>query len=112
MEPSSHGFRVGMKLEAVDKENSNLICVATVRDVLGNFVLVHFDDWEDIYDYWCDAGSPFLHPVGWCQKNGVALSPPKSKKESQLNRNHSADVFLTLLQIGKTRIRSSGSRTS
>ena len=68
---------MGMKLEAVDVKNSKLICVATIADVLGDKVLVHFDGWEDIYDYWCDPGSPYIHPVGWCQKNGVTLSPPK-----------------------------------
>ncbi len=71
-----HGFRVGMKLEAVDKKNSALTCVATVADVLGDRFLIHFDGWEDIYDYWCDPGSPYIHPVGWCQENLKPLSPP------------------------------------
>ena len=72
-----HGFRVGMKLEAVDKKNNTeTTCVATVIDVLGDRVLVHFDGWDNIYDYWSDPSSPFLHPVGWCQENGKPLSPP------------------------------------
>ena len=75
--PTPPGFRMGMKLEAVDKKNSQLICVATVADVLGEHVLIHFDGWEHVYDYWCDPGSPYIHPVGWCQKNSVPLSPPK-----------------------------------
>ncbi|XP_070195250.1 lethal(3)malignant brain tumor-like protein 3 [Littorina saxatilis] len=74
-------FRVGMKLEAVDRKNTALICVATVTDVLGDKVLVHFDSWEDVYDYWCDITSPYIHPVGWCQENARALSPPCSWTE-------------------------------
>ncbi|CAH1773377.1 unnamed protein product [Owenia fusiformis] len=71
-----HGFRAGMKLEAVDKKNTILTCVATVADVRGEHILIHFDGWEDNYDYWCDPTSPYIHPVGWCQENGKALSPP------------------------------------
>ena len=74
-----NAFRVGGKLEAVDKKNLALICVATVADTLGDKVLIHFDGWEDCYDYWCDITSPYIHPVGWCQKNGRALSPPFGK---------------------------------
>ncbi|PIO34985.1 hypothetical protein AB205_0036770 [Aquarana catesbeiana] len=45
-------FRVGMKLEAVDKMNPSLICVASVTDVVEERFLVHFDNWGDTYDYW------------------------------------------------------------
>ncbi|XP_041359679.1 lethal(3)malignant brain tumor-like protein 3 isoform X2 [Gigantopelta aegis] len=76
-----NAFRVGGKLEAVDKKNLALICVATVADTLGDKVLIHFDGWEDCYDYWCDTTSPYIHPVGWCQKNGRILSPPYDCKE-------------------------------
>ena len=74
-----HGFRIGMKLEAVDKKNMALTCVATVVDVLGDRILIHFDGWEEAYDYWCDPSSPYIHPVGWCQENGKPLSPPNGK---------------------------------
>ena len=65
-----------MKLEAVDKINSALTCVATVIDNLGVKILVHFDGWEDCYDYWCEQSSPYIHSVGWCQETGKPLSPP------------------------------------
>ncbi|XP_052040146.1 lethal(3)malignant brain tumor-like protein 1 [Apodemus sylvaticus] len=71
------GFQVGMKLEAVDRMNPSLVCVASVTDVVGSRFLVHFDDWGDTYDYWCDASSPYIHPVGWCQKQGKPLTPPQ-----------------------------------
>lgn len=73
------GFRAGMKLEAVDKKNSSLVCVATIADVLDNRILVHFDSWDDIYDYWVDHTSPYIHPVGWCKENGHQLTPPNGK---------------------------------
>lgn len=76
-EPATpHLFQLGMKLESVDKKNSNLICASTVNDVMSNKILIHFDGWEDTYDYWCDITSMNIHPVGWCEKNGKSLSPP------------------------------------
>ncbi|XP_074058734.1 lethal(3)malignant brain tumor-like protein 4 isoform X2 [Macrotis lagotis] len=70
-------FRVGMKLEAVDRKNPSLVCVATIADIVGDRVLVHFDNWDDSYDYWCDIYSPFIQPVGWCQKNARTLIAPQ-----------------------------------
>ncbi|KAK6188158.1 hypothetical protein SNE40_004401 [Patella caerulea] len=85
-------FRVGMKLEAVDKRNISLICVATVADTLGDKVLIHFDGWEDNYDYWCDIVSPYIHPVGWCEENGRILSPPFDWKDVE---NFTWDKYLS-----------------
>jgi hypothetical protein len=66
-----------MKLEAADKKsNTEVTCVATVVDVLGDRILIHFDGWDSIYDFWTDPSSPHIHPVGWCQENGKPLSPP------------------------------------
>ncbi|XP_053571809.1 lethal(3)malignant brain tumor-like protein 1 [Bombina bombina] len=70
-------FHVGMKLEAVDKMNPSLICVASITDVVEDRFLVHFDNWGDTYDYWCDPSSPYVHPVGWCQEHGKPLTPPQ-----------------------------------
>ncbi|XP_031574253.1 lethal(3)malignant brain tumor-like protein 3 [Actinia tenebrosa] len=71
-----HGFKVDMKLEAIDRKNPDLICVATVTNVIGNRFLVHFDEWDDTYDYWCEEDSPYIHPVGWCEAHGGKLNPP------------------------------------
>ncbi|XP_034274672.1 lethal(3)malignant brain tumor-like protein 3 isoform X3 [Pantherophis guttatus] len=70
------GFRVGMKLEAVDKKNPAFICVATVTDMVDNRFLVHFDNWDESYDYWCEAASPHIHPVGWCKEHRKTLVIP------------------------------------
>ncbi|XP_054273821.1 lethal(3)malignant brain tumor-like protein 3 isoform X2 [Macrosteles quadrilineatus] len=73
-------FRVGMKLEAVDRKNSSLICVASVASLIDNRLLIHFDSWGDVYDYWTDPSSPYIHPVGWCEENGHDLTPPNTYK--------------------------------
>jgi hypothetical protein len=46
---------------------------------MGDKVLVHFDGWEDTYDYWCDVSSPNILPVGWCEEQGLPLNPPCGK---------------------------------
>ncbi|KAL9953264.1 hypothetical protein ACROYT_G040653 [Oculina patagonica] len=74
--PTKHGFKTGMKLEAYDRMNPDLICVATVTNVIGNHFLVHFDEWDDSYDYWCGDDCPYIRPVGWCRENNRNLNPP------------------------------------
>ncbi|XP_016842444.1 lethal(3)malignant brain tumor-like protein 4 isoform X5 [Nasonia vitripennis] len=85
------GFRVGMKLEAVDRKHSSLVCVASVADVMDSRILVHFDSWDDVYDYWADVSSPYIHPVGWCHHNGHSLTPPNYYKDS---KSFSWDAYL------------------
>uniref|UniRef100_A0A8C5UG48 SAM domain-containing protein n=1 Tax=Malurus cyaneus samueli TaxID=2593467 RepID=A0A8C5UG48_9PASS len=70
------GFRLGMKLEAVDKKNPSLICVATIMDMVENRLLIHFDNWDESYDYWCETSSPYIRPVGYCQETGTPLITP------------------------------------
>ncbi|XP_034415905.1 lethal(3)malignant brain tumor-like protein 4 isoform X3 [Cyclopterus lumpus] len=74
---ASCGFSVGMKLEAVDRKNPGLVCVASLTDVIDDHFLVHFDNWDDTYDYWCDSSSPYIHPVGWCEEQGRPLTAPQ-----------------------------------
>ncbi|XP_075435978.1 MBT domain-containing protein 1 isoform X3 [Ascaphus truei] len=75
-EVPNHGFRVGMKLEAVDLMEPRLVCVATVTRIIHRLLRIHFDGWEDEYDQWVDCESPDLYPVGWCQLTGYQLQPP------------------------------------
>ncbi|CAG7831910.1 unnamed protein product [Allacma fusca] len=71
-----HGFTEGAKLEAVDVMEPNLICVATVKRVIGRLLRIGFDGWEDNYDQWADATSCDLFPIGWCQLMNYDLQPP------------------------------------
>ena len=73
------GFEHGMKVELVDKRNPILIRVATIVDVQGFRLLIHFDGWDSIYDYWIDEDCPDLHPPHWCEKVGHPLQPPIGK---------------------------------
>ncbi|XP_048968861.1 lethal(3)malignant brain tumor-like protein 4 isoform X4 [Canis lupus baileyi] len=75
--PMPKEFQVGMKLEAIDRKNPSLVCVATIADIVEDRLLVHFDNWDDSYDYWCDVNSPYVQPVGWCQENGRTLIAPQ-----------------------------------
>lgn len=68
-----------MKLEAVDRKHSSLVCVASIAGLMDSRILVHFDSWDEVYDYWADASSPYIHPVGWCHHNGHSLTPPNSR---------------------------------
>ncbi|XP_006524479.1 lethal(3)malignant brain tumor-like protein 4 isoform X1 [Mus musculus] len=75
--PVPREFQVGMKLEAVDRRNPCLMCVATIADIVEDRVRVHFDSLDDSFDYWCDVNSPYIQPVGWCQENGRTLVAPQ-----------------------------------
>jgi hypothetical protein len=79
---NSPGIKVGMKLEAVDRANTSLVCVASVSDIIGNWLLIHFDGWDDSYDYWTESSSPYIHPINWCRARGKSLTPPKDYPRS------------------------------
>ncbi|XP_008287588.1 MBT domain-containing protein 1 isoform X1 [Stegastes partitus] len=83
-EVPNHGFRQGMKLEAVDLMEPRLVCVATVTRIVHRLLRIHFDGWEDEYDQWVDCESPDLYPVGWCQLTGYQLQPPASQSNREL----------------------------
>ncbi|KAG8244440.1 protein silencing [Homalodisca vitripennis] len=84
--PRSNMFQVGMKLEAVDKKNPQLICAATVGAEKGEMIHVTFDGWRGAFDYWCRYDSRDIFPVGWCAKSGHPLQPPGQKIASGASR--------------------------
>lgn len=73
-------FKVGMKLEAKDRQYPTLTCVATIAGIRhnGHKLQIHFDDWDSSYDYWCDSDSTDIHPKGWCARHKMKLQKPKS----------------------------------
>ncbi|XP_034029934.1 polycomb protein SCMH1 [Thalassophryne amazonica] len=77
--PEQNSFRVGMKLEAVDRKNPHFICPATVGGLRGVEVLVTFDGWQGAFDYYCRYDSRDIFPVGWCTLTGDNLQPPGTK---------------------------------
>ncbi|CAI5682771.1 unnamed protein product [Oreochromis niloticus] len=86
-EVPNHGFRLGMKLEAVDLMEPRLVCVATVTRIVHRLLRIHFDGWEDEYDQWVDCESPDLYPVGWCQLTGYQLQPPASQSNREMSQS-------------------------
>lgn len=74
--PPVNLFKRGMKLEAVDKKNTYLICPATVGDVQGAEISVVFDGWKGSFDYKCSYDSRDIFPVGWCNRTGYTLQRP------------------------------------
>lgn len=72
-----------MKLEAEDRKN-DLVCVASIADMLDNRLLVTFDSWDEMYDFWVEPTSPYIHPVGWAEENGVSLTPPNCECDTLL----------------------------
>jgi len=77
--PKTNEFEVGMKLEAVDRKNPQLLCPATVGAVNGDQIHVMFDGWKGAFDYWCRYDSRDLFPAGWCARTGHPLQPPGRK---------------------------------
>ncbi|XP_026951919.1 sex comb on midleg-like protein 2 [Sagmatias obliquidens] len=74
--PPLNNFKVGMKLEAIDRKNPYLICPATIGNVKGDEVYITFDGWSGAFDYWCKYDCLDIFPVGWCRLTGDVLQPP------------------------------------
>ncbi|XP_037277042.2 scm-related gene containing four mbt domains isoform X7 [Rhipicephalus microplus] len=77
-------FKEGMKLEAIDPLNLSTICVATVTKVLrNNYLMIGIDGMmaANGSDWFCyHASSPCIFPVGFCELNGIELTPPRGHK--------------------------------
>ncbi|XP_017528801.1 MBT domain-containing protein 1 isoform X9 [Manis javanica] len=82
----NHGFRVGMKLEAVDLMEPRLICVATVTRIIHRLLRIHFDGWEEEYDQWVDSS----------RESQSGSSKQKKKAKSQQYKGHKK---MTTLQL-------------
>lgn len=72
-----------MKFEAVNPENPNQICVATISRVFEPLLWIHLDN---IPLYGSSHIEHFeshnLFPVGWCESNGYQLKTPVKVKKS------------------------------
>ncbi|XP_055602714.1 lethal(3)malignant brain tumor-like protein 3 isoform X2 [Uranotaenia lowii] len=73
---SNNRFEIGMCLEADDLKKSGKVCVASVSDKIDNRILVHFDGWDERYDYWVDIRSPYIHHINWHKENGYNITAP------------------------------------
>lgn len=84
--PATHnGFRVGMKLEALDPHHQAMVCVVTVVEVVGFRLRLHFDGYPNNFDFWANADSADLFPAGWCERTDHRLHPPKGYTQQEFN---------------------------
>lgn len=74
--PKQNYFKVGQKLEAVDKKNPQLICCATVDAVKDDQIHIAFDGWRGAFDYWTRYDSRDIFPVDWCLRSCHPMQPP------------------------------------
>ncbi|XP_075429987.1 lethal(3)malignant brain tumor-like protein 2 isoform X2 [Ascaphus truei] len=72
-------FRLGMRLEVVDKMQVSRTRLAVVDTVIGGRLRVLYEDGERNDDFWCHMTSPLIHPVGWSYKVGHNFKPTVQK---------------------------------
>ena len=68
-----------MMLEGVDNKHPSLICVLRISEIQGFRIRLHFDGYDSCYDFWRNADSTEIYPVGYCKKNNLNLSLPPGK---------------------------------
>jgi hypothetical protein len=73
---SNNPFRVGTKIEAIDPHNQHLFCVCTVEEKLGYRIKLHFDGYPSSYDFWVNADSAKIFPIGYCKNHNRKLEAP------------------------------------
>ncbi|XP_068155677.1 polycomb protein Scm [Drosophila tropicalis] len=97
--PAENLFKVGEKLEAVDKKNPQLICCATVDAIKDDQIHVTFDGWRGAFDYWCNYRSRDIFPAGWCARSCHPMQPPghKSRMDSGANKQRCARPRYTVV---------------
>uniref|UniRef100_A0A182N7F3 SAM domain-containing protein n=1 Tax=Anopheles dirus TaxID=7168 RepID=A0A182N7F3_9DIPT len=102
-------FEVGMALEADDLKKSGKVCVASVADKFADRILVHFDGWDERYDYWVSIFSNYIHPVNWHKENNDKITaPPDWNKPfdwAKYLRYRSRAENRTIVQAGKSLFR-------
>ena len=61
---ASNNFKVGQKLEAIDPDHPALICVATITQVQGHRLLIHFDGFSKVLTICFENSVLFLFFMG------------------------------------------------
>lgn len=82
-----NNFKIGMKLEGIDPNHPSHYCVFTVVEVIGYRMRLRFDGYPENFDFWVNADSMDIFPVGWAEKNSRQLHPPKGYVQSNFNWN-------------------------
>jgi hypothetical protein len=69
-----------MVLEGYDNnpDNKHLICLLSVVQTQGHRLRLHFEGYDSCYDFWRNADSLLIFPLGYCKKNNLELIKPNS----------------------------------
>ncbi|GIX76142.1 scm-like with four MBT domains protein 2 [Caerostris darwini] len=72
------GFKVGMKLEVPNPEDSAMYWPASVIMTCGDLLTLRYLGYGDdrSADFWFNIKTGEFHPIGWCASNFKKLKPP------------------------------------
>ena len=76
-----NGFQRGMTLEVVHADASETYWPVTVLMACGQLLKLQWDGHVgqgqgQSVEFWADAFSLDIHPLGWCKDHGKILRPP------------------------------------
>ncbi|KAK0182551.1 hypothetical protein PV327_000679 [Microctonus hyperodae] len=95
------GFEVGMRLEAVDPQNENIICAAHITKINEDLLWIVLDNYKNRPEHVVHMHSLQIFPVGWCESNHYPLKPPRDYVEvcKKLEKPEENEVKKTILDI-------------
>lgn len=68
-------------------------CELSPFQVCGYRLRLHFDGDLSCYDFWTNAGSPDIHPVGWGEKTKHELRIPKGERGAFISWREGHSLF-------------------
>ena len=94
--PERNFFKRGQKLEAVDPKHPQIICPATVNNVISgdHRIVLSLDGWSSSNNFKVDYASRELFPAGWCQSVGIRLNRAGGNGRSNLETKAVRDASL------------------
>lgn len=77
------GFEINLKLEAMNPENPNQICAATVTALKQHLLQIRLDSHDESQENHIitSYNSTDIFPVGWCDTNSYPLKPPRDSQD-------------------------------
>ncbi|XP_029953549.1 lethal(3)malignant brain tumor-like protein 2 [Salarias fasciatus] len=100
-------FKTGMHVEVVDPVHVSHTRLAVIESVTAGRLRLAFtekkDDSENApSEFWCHAGSPLLHPVGWSSRVGHPTKNPEGRMEASHSSKNNLDHESTLFKKPRT----------
>ena len=80
----------GMRLEVINKDPDDTYWIATIVMPAGQLLRLRHLGQGDCAttDFWCDAFSSDIHPLGWAKQNGKMIAPPTGRVACNLHNIH------------------------